>query len=88
MRCPDCKAEVPDNLSLCPQCGTTVEETRPMRARRSRRAVSAAATPIVPDSEAPTRWQRARPILLWVMGFLCLLALSVGGAAYGGLYPG
>jgi tetratricopeptide (TPR) repeat protein len=59
-----------------------------MRARRSKRAVSAAATPIVPDSEAPTRWQRARPILLWVMGFLCLLALSVGAAAYGGLYTG
>jgi tetratricopeptide (TPR) repeat protein len=59
-----------------------------MRARRSRRAVSVVAAPTEPDSEAPTRWQRARPILLWVMGFLCLLALSVGGAAYGGLYTG
>jgi tetratricopeptide (TPR) repeat protein len=90
MRCPECKAEVPDSLSLCPQCGTMVEETQPMRARRARRsrqAVSVAATPTV-DSAASTRWQRARPILLWVVGFLCLLILSVGGAAYGGLYTG
>jgi len=58
-----------------------------MRARRSRRAASAEATPL-PESEAPTRWQRVRPILFWVTGFLCVLALSVGGAAYGGLYRG
>ncbi len=58
-----------------------------MHASRSGRAASVAATP-TPDSEAPTRWQRLRPILLWTIGFLCLLALSVGGAAYGGLYRG
>jgi tetratricopeptide (TPR) repeat protein len=27
-------------------------------------------------------------ILFWTTGFLCLLALSIGGAAYGGLYRG
>ncbi|HUX77143.1 MAG TPA: hypothetical protein VMY40_10940, partial [Anaerolineae bacterium] len=80
MRCPECKAEIPDTLLLCPQCGAMVEETRPMRA-------SAEATPL-PESEAPTRWQRVRPILFWAIGFLCVLALSLGGAAYGGLYKG
>ena len=48
---------------------------------------SAEATPL-PESEAPTRWQRVRPILFWAIGFLCVLALSLGGAAYGGLYKG
>ena len=37
---------------------------------------------------SPTRWQRIRPILFWVIGFLCLLTLSLGGAFYGGLYQG
>jgi len=58
-----------------------------MRARRSRQAASIEIAP-TPDSEAPTRWQRVRPILFWAIGFLCLLALSLGGAAYGGLYKG
>jgi len=87
MRCPECKAEIPENLLLCPECGTSVEETRPMRARRSWQTASAEAAP-APESPAPKRWQRARPILFWVIGFLCLLTLSVGGAAYGGLYRG
>jgi len=87
MRCPVCKAHIPDDLLLCPQCGTALEETRPMRARRSRQAVSAEVAP-TPDSAAPTRWQRLRPILFWSIGFLCVLALSMGGAVYGGLYKG
>jgi len=29
-----------------------------------------------------------RPILFWVVGFLCLLALSIGGGAYYGVYQG
>jgi hypothetical protein len=33
MRCPECKAQVPDHLSLCPVCGEMVEDTRPIRAR-------------------------------------------------------
>lgn len=58
-----------------------------MRARPSKEAGSVT-IPLTPDTEAPTRWQRIRPILLWVMAFVCLLVLSVGGAAYGGLYRG
>nr|HID13051.1 hypothetical protein [Anaerolineae bacterium] len=87
MRCPECDAQVPDNLLLCPQCGTMVKETQPMHARRSGRVASVAETP-APDTAAPTRWQRLRPILFWMMGFLCLLALSLGGAVYGGFYQG
>ena len=87
MHCPECGAQVPDNLLLCPKCGTMVEETRPTRAQRSRRAVSVAATP-TQDSETPRRWQRLRPILFWAVGFLCLITLSLGGAAYSGLYQG
>ncbi len=92
MRCSECKAEIPDDLLLCPQCGTMVEKTRPTLALRlrSRRAASIAATPI-PGSEGPTYWQRWRTlltILLWVIGFLLILALSLTGAVYGGLYQG
>jgi len=88
MRCPECGTQIPDNLLLCPQCGTMMEETRPMHARRSRRITPAAAAIPTQDSEAPTRWQSLRPILFWVIGFLCLLTVSLGGAAYGGLYQG
>lgn len=87
MRCPECKAEIPENLQLCPQCGAMAGETRPMLAWRSRRASSTQA-PSTPDPDAPSHWQRLRPVLLWVMGFLCLLVLIVGGAAYGGIYTG
>ena len=58
-----------------------------MRARRPKQAGSTT-TPLVPDSETTTRWQRLRPIIFWTIGFLCLLTLSIGGAAYGGLYQG
>ena len=58
-----------------------------MRAQGARQAAFDVAVP-TPDSEAPTRWQRLRPILLWVTGFICLLTLSLGGAAYSGLYQG
>jgi tetratricopeptide (TPR) repeat protein len=34
MRCPECKADVPDNLSLCPECGEMVQDTRPTRRTR------------------------------------------------------
>jgi tetratricopeptide (TPR) repeat protein len=84
MRCPECGTEIPDNLLLCPTCGTMVEETQPMRARRSRQVEPV----LVPGAQGPGRWQRLRPILFWMMGFLCLLTLSVGGAAYSGRYQG
>ena len=90
MRCPECKAKIPDNLSLCPRCGTMVEDTLPMRAlRRSKRgpSIDAGAT-LTPDAETPSRWQRVRRVLLWVISGLFLLALMLGGAVYGGLYQG
>ena len=37
MRCPVCKAKIPDHLSLCPECGEMVQDTRPMRAQRPKR---------------------------------------------------
>ena len=58
-----------------------------MRARRARQAPAVEPLP-TPDTETPTRWQRLRPLLLWALGFLCLLTLGLGGAAYGGLYTG
>ena len=58
-----------------------------MRRQRPRRDTPVTTTP-TPEAEAPARWQRWRPILLWVIGFLCLLTLSVAGAAYGGLHRG
>jgi tetratricopeptide (TPR) repeat protein len=87
MRCPECKAEMPDNALICPQCGTMVEKTQPMPARRFRQ-IASAVTPPAQAKAAPTRWQRLRPILFWMTGFLCLLTLSLGAAIYGGLYQG
>ncbi len=87
MRCPECGNRVPDNLLLCPTCGAMVEETQPMRAQRARQTTPGA-IPAASGAETLTRWQRLRTILLWTAGFLCLLALSVGGAVYGGRYRG
>jgi len=92
MRCPECKTKVPDDLSLCPQCGTLVEETRPMRVlRRSKRGASidTEATPM-PASLVETRtlWQRARRVLLWVIVFLALTTLGVSLGAYYGIRQG
>ena len=52
-----------------------------MRARRSSAAATSAPA-------TPTRWQRLRLVLFWVIGFLCLLALSIGGGAYYGVTQG
>jgi len=87
MRCPECKSEIPDNVSLCPQCGTMVEETQPMRLLRPRRAAPNTVA-FISEPESPTRRQRLRRIFFWTLGFLFLLALSIGGAAYYGLHQG
>ncbi|MEE9615739.1 MAG: hypothetical protein V3T90_01865 [Anaerolineae bacterium] len=60
-----------------------------MRAQRSSRVASAAATS-APSTSAttPTRWRRLRPILFWAIGFLGLLALSIGVSAYYGIHQG
>jgi len=82
MRCPECNAEIPDNLQLCPECGTMMEETRPMRAHRRRPDASVAAP------KTSSRWRTIRTIMLWALGFLLVLVLSVGGAAYWGIHQG
>jgi len=64
-----------------------VEETRPMRARRARQMESIIDVTL-PDSTRPTLWQRARPILLWAIGGILLITLSITGAAYLGLHQG
>ncbi len=75
MRCPDCGNEIPDHVSLCPQCGVMVEETQPSRPLAARE---------------PGGWpgQHLRPFLLWGIGFLVLLILSVGAGAYLGFRRG
>jgi len=66
-----------------------VEETRPTRGLRSRRREPDATIPIVAGAETvPTLWHRVRLLLFWALAFICLLALSIGGAAYGGRYQG
>jgi len=90
MRCPECKTKIPDNLSLCPQCGTMVEETRPMRAlRRSKRgpSIDTEATPVA-TTKTPTLWRRVLRVLLWVIVFLALTTLSVSIGAYYGIHQG
>jgi len=91
MRCPECRTRVPDDLLLCPECGATVAETRPVkRSRKARRQIEPVQIPV--ELEGPTRWQRLRPRLLrFVLGFLgvlLILALVIAGAVYGGIYQG
>jgi tetratricopeptide (TPR) repeat protein len=99
MRCPDCGYEVPEHLSLCPQCGQNVEQTQPMkRRRRSRRGPAMDETmPIPPiqaaDGDAPSRpraplWHRVRVVLIAVAVFVCMLAISSGVGGYFGTRDG
>jgi len=101
MRCPDCKAKVPNGLNLCPECGAMVEKTRPMRARRSRglektrpmraqrpEQIAPAAATLEPELERPARWPRVRVLFLLVIVALSVLAVSIGAGAYYGLHRG
>ena len=91
MHCPECKVTFPDNLHLCPQCGTSLEDTRPMRVRRSNPKPASDAAAQVTESAGPlSRFgrNRVRRIALWGSALIVVLALVLGGAVYGGLYQG
>lgn len=88
MRCPECKAKIPDGLLLCPECGTMVEETQPMRARRSRKPAGPFASAPAPPSRVLTLWRRARKIVLTILVAVVILGVSVGLGGYWGLHRG
>ncbi len=87
MHCSECGFDVPDDVSLCPQCGTTVEETIPTPALKPKQAGDGAGSPL-PDEAPSSWWHRVRPYLFWGFAFFLILVISIGGAAYAGLYQG
>jgi tetratricopeptide (TPR) repeat protein len=95
MRCPECKTKVPDHLSLCPVCGEMVQDTRPMRGQRSKKADETQPMNVVdPTVEAAdsqergTIWRRVLIVLLVIVGGIAILVLSIGLGGYSGLYQG
>jgi tetratricopeptide (TPR) repeat protein len=104
MLCPDCGYEVPEPLTLCPRCGQNVEQTQPIRRRKTRRAAAIDETLPLPipalqqeaeaeeeeQEETPRSalWKRVRVVLLAFAAFLCLLALSSGAGVYLGVRHG
>jgi tetratricopeptide (TPR) repeat protein len=60
---------------------------RARRPKRTKRAETVAEVP-VPEAEAPSRWRWVRTVVLWMMGFILLLVVSIGGGAYYGLHRG
>jgi Tol biopolymer transport system component/tetratricopeptide (TPR) repeat protein len=97
MRCPECKTEVPDHLSLCPVCGEMVQDTRPMRTRSKElkeleetqplHIIEQVSEPEEPQ-ERPAIWPRVLTIFLAIVGALLILGFSVGLGGYFGLYQG
>ncbi len=51
MRCPECGYDVPEPLLLCPRCGTNVEETQPLKGRKTRRSLRVRSLPWVASQE-------------------------------------
>jgi tetratricopeptide (TPR) repeat protein len=101
MRCPECKAQVPDNLSLCPECGEMVQDTRPSRrVRRSkggektrpmrvqRSETGSGASFVAALRAGPLNWKLVLRIALIAAGALALLALVVFVGGYLGLHQG
>jgi len=83
MRCPNCENEIPDSVTLCPQCGVMVEETRPSRPAAARPSRNESV-----DGAGRGSARRLRPVLLWSFGFVVLLILSVAAGAYFGMRSG
>ena len=89
MRCPECRTKVTGDLQLCPNCGTMIEETRPMRASRSKPPDPAStARPATPQRTISSRWRLIRTTSLWVLILVLLLALSAIAAVYWGVRQG
>jgi len=85
MRCPVCNTKYPDDLLLCPNCGAIAETTQPAQALKLSELDKDS------DSAAPGEAKtgsRVRRTVFWVIGFLLVLAISSGGAAYFGLHQG
>ena len=83
MRCPNCENEIPDSVTLCPQCGVMVEETRPSRPAAARPSRNESV-----DGAGRGSARRLRPVLLWSFGFVVMLILSVAAGAYFGMRSG
>ncbi len=83
MRCPECESEVPNRVSLCPQCGVSVEETQPSDARRASGSEGKAS-----DTARAGRVRSPGPMFLWGAALLVLLTISVGGGIYFGVREG
>ncbi|MEA3376091.1 MAG: hypothetical protein U9R72_07845 [Chloroflexota bacterium] len=81
MRCPECESEIPETVSLCPQCGGAVEETRPSRVLQTSGSPERA-------SKVEAEGGRLRPVLLWGAALVVLLTLSVVGGIYFGVREG
>ena len=83
MRCPNCENEIPDSVTLCPQCGVMVEETRPSRPAAARPSRNESV-----DGAGRGSARRLRPVLLWSFGFVVMLIFSVAAGAYFGMRSG
>ena len=82
MHCPECGNEIPDDVILCPGCGTMVEETRPSHLS------SGGEGELEFEEAGPGDRQVVRPFLLWGAAFLALLLFSMTAGAYLGLQRG
>jgi len=88
MRCPECNSRVRRGLLLCPECGTVIEETHPSRAQTPVRGIYVVDAASAERARERPRWQRASVILLWLAGFVVLVAASTGLAVYRGIRVG
>ena len=88
MRCPDCNSRIRRGLLLCPECGTVIEETQPSSAKTTVRGVYVVDPAAAERARERPFWQRASAILFWAAGFIALITVSTGIAAYRGVQVG